>query len=98
MECAEGLHAGAESIDAVAADEGRWALGVHARCRDDVLGGHAGQGLGALRREFERPLAQFVEAVGPALDEFLVVKPFLDHHMDHGEADGGVGAGLRPEP
>ncbi len=48
--------------------------------------------------KFASTLAQLVETVGPAFDELLVVKPFFDHHMDHGQADGGVSAGLRSQP
>ena len=42
MERAESPHAGAEGIDAVAADEGRRPLRVNARRGDDVVFGHAG--------------------------------------------------------
>ena len=36
--------------------------------------------------------------MGRAGDEVLIEQRFINHHMDHGEADCGIGAGLRPQP
>src|SRR5262249_59483838 len=52
MERAESLHAGAEGIDAVAADERRRPFRIDARRRDDLVLGHAGQRRRALWRKF----------------------------------------------
>ena len=98
VECAKGLHAGTERVDAVPADEAGRTLRVHARGSDDRLGRHAGQ----LRRDGgrieRRALRERVEAVAPALDEGAVVEFFLDQHRDHRQRERRVGAGTRTQP
>ena len=52
---AERLHAGAEGVDAVAADEGGGPVGVHAGRGDDLLGRHAGDALRQRPADTARP-------------------------------------------
>ena len=98
VEGAEGLDAGGEGVDPVAADERGGAVGIHPRGLHDVVGRDAGEpgrlGGGVACRAF----LQRVEAVAPAGDEIGVVERFGDRDVHHAERDGGVGAGARAEP
>ena len=78
---AERLHAGAEGVDAVPADEGGGPVGIHAGGGGDLLGGNAGEPFRNRRRKLRRARRQLLEAMAPALDERLVVAVLTDQHV-----------------
>ena len=80
---------------------------------EDALGRRIGEVAGDLHDPFGRHgalrgrplgrvglyvLLELVESVGVALHEALVVELLFDDHMDHGEHQGQVGAGLDGDP
>src|SRR6185503_11659448 len=98
VEGPERLHASAERVDAVAADEDRGAVGVEARRGDDVGGGDARVLFGDLGRESRDALAQSVEAEAPTLDESAVVEILGDEDIHHRKPNRSVRSRARPKP
>ena len=66
-----------------------------AGCLNDVFGGDAGDFLCAFGRPVFDVFRKFRKSMRPFFDEGLVVKIFLDDHMDERRADRRVGADFR---
>ncbi|VTR71036.1 hypothetical protein DESC_880062 [Desulfosarcina cetonica] len=67
--------------------------GEQARQLADVIRRDPGDFLGPFRRVGLHMGHQLVESQGPAIDECLVVKVFIDDDMHHRQCQGAVGAG-----
>src|SRR5262245_51919424 len=98
MECAKGLYASAECVDAMATDESRRAICVNTSGRNKILGGYAGQSLGPVGSKIAGPFLQFVRTMNETFDKFLVVEALRDHYVDHGKSEGRICARLRSQP
>ena len=72
-------------------------VGVHARCRLDVLGVDAADLARLLGRHLGHALGQLLEAVAPVLHEVVVVEVFLDDGVQHGHAQRRVSAGAHAQ-
>ena len=64
----------------------------------DVVGRHAGDRLGPLRRFSGQPGGVFLEPFGARRDERLVVQLFGHNHLRHRVEQGRVGAGFLAQP
>ena len=72
-------------------------LGIEPRRAPDVVRLHPCNGFGPLGRIPLDPFGEPAEAVGPLLDELLVVELLADDHVEHGEPQRIVGAGAKLE-
>ena len=98
MEGAERLYADARCVDAVPGNEGRGAVRVHARGRDDIGGGDPGQAGCDVGRVASGAFGQGIEAVAVVRHVIAIIKVVGDHDVDHGERQRCVGADARGEP
>ena len=64
----------------------------HAGSSDDLLLGNPGHLLNLIEGELAGALGQLVKAVGPALDEVMVVEVLVNDDLDHREGESSVGA------
>ena len=71
---------------------------VDARRAADVVGRHAGDRLGPLRRFFGQAGGVFHKTFGACRDERLVVELLGHDHLRHRVEQGGVGAGFLAQP
>ena len=76
-------------------DVGGVRFGEQARGGGDLVLGDPGHLLDLVHVERAGAFGQLVKAIGPALDEIVVVEVFLDDHLDHRERERRVGAGAQ---
>ena len=67
----------------------------HARSGDDLLLGNPRHLLDLVEGKLAGAFGQLVEAVGPALDEVVVVEVLVNDDLDHRKGERGVGAGAQ---
>ena len=98
MKGPEGLKAGTEGVYPVAGYKYRRSVTVDPRGGDDVLDRDVRDSRRSIGRESAGPFGQGLETFAPLVDEFGIEALFLDHDLDHGQCDGGVGARPWPQP
>jgi hypothetical protein len=77
---------------------GRLGVSEQARGGTDLVGWNPGDRLSPFRRVRFDALRQRLEAMGPRLNERLVVAAFADDHVEHGQRQRVVRAGAHAQP